>query len=499
MAIFCLMRKQFLDRVFRLDELGEMTEMLVRWYLLRAGDLGRSGQSRCEAFVYAFARPNGQAIQKSLALELPGATFDASDPDELRISGESRAAGDSPDLSVWRVVLSEPKLEHTCVLLRLTITGPLTNIHHTKEEGTTTFIFCGAPSAGAILLKAVWTVGFDQSMQLVYRGSAWKPEVKLLEAYDLYHEQCNAGISEDGAQWARNLFGREAAFLFNAQSTERKFMRRLRKMAEMPDDRGPGRFARRLAPPLSGAIGLILIAIMFRDSWPTVIACGVVAIPPFISAANMLWGKAQRVIRYHTAMRHGLGQLYSAPVDREQIDLSDDKTSSLLKCSAEIAALGAQHICDVRVTSARGVRDGNRVYTLGNAAITIGLLRRTEKYFYFPARPVLFITTRFKDGRRHYTVNTPRYRKQSNSKVTGRCLLNQGGVDEMLALHDRHVDKLIAAGAVPVSSPTSPAQVFEQLRQEYEESRQAWQKSPYSWGDALHDAFKVCRREYLAD
>ncbi len=216
------MRKQFIDRVFRLDELGEMTEMLLRWYLLRAGDPGRSGQSRCEAFVYAFARPDGQAIQQSLASELPDATFDASDPDELRISGASRAAGDSPDLSVWRVVLSEPMLEHACVLLRLTISGPLTSIHHTMEEGETTFVFCGAPATGALLLKAVWSLGFDQSMQLVYRGSAWRPEAKLIEAFDVYRKHCMAGMVDLGARYSFDLFGYGAARFYSTQGRPSK-------------------------------------------------------------------------------------------------------------------------------------------------------------------------------------------------------------------------------------------------------------------------------------
>jgi len=79
--------------------------------------------------------------------------------------------------------------------------------------------------------------------------------------------------------------------------------------------------------------------------------------------------------------------------------------------------------------------------------------------------------------------------------ITRRCLLNEGGIDELLALHRRHVEKLIAEGAVPVAPPMTAAAILDEMRQDFEENREAWQKSPYSWGDALHDAFKICRRD----
>jgi hypothetical protein len=80
-----------------------------------------------------------------------------------------------------------------------------------------------------------------------------------------------------------------------------------------------------------------------------------------------------------------------------------------------------------------------------------------------------------------------------------RMLLNAGSAAEVLAAHRRHVDKLIAAGAFPKTPPMTPAAVIEQLRERYREGRELRKKSPFSWADAVHAAFKVCRREYLAD
>ncbi|HUE17037.1 MAG TPA: hypothetical protein VMR25_22860 [Planctomycetaceae bacterium] len=64
-----------------------------------------------------------------------------------------------------------------------------------------------------------------------------------------------------------------------------------------------------------------------------------------------------------------------------------------------------------------------------------------------------------------------------------------------MALHRRFVDKLIADGAIPMPPPKTPAALLNHLRQLHEEGREAWQRSPYSWGDAVHDAFKLCRRD----
>ena len=134
---------------------------------------------------------------------------------------------------------------------------------------------------------------------------------------------------------------------------------------------------------------------------------------------------------------------------------------------------------------------------------SIGMLRKfgdlIRDLIHFPPMPLLIISTRFADGRRHITLNHPQYRKATRPTNTVRCLLTNGGPHETWALHRKHVDRMIAAGAVPVPPPTTPAQVLALQLEEFEESRATWHKVPYSWSDAFHDAFKICRREFLAD
>jgi hypothetical protein len=272
-------------------------------------------------------------------------------------------------------------------------------------------------------------------------------------------------------------------------------MRTVRFRTELPDEHGLAAFLRRFVGRLIAAAALATLAFVLRDRLVTAAFCTVAAIYLLYSAGAVAWRKIRRVRRYHTAMRRGLGQLYSGTIDYQPTDLSDDRIPTLLKSTKEIEALGGHHVCDVTATSERGIPRSQRHYAVGDATAVVGLLEETKNHLYFPARPAIVILTRFKDGHRHYTLNQPIHRKSSRPQITRRCLLNGGGIDEQMALHRRFVDKLIADGAIPMPPPKTPAALLNHLRHLHEESREAWQRSPYSWGDAVHDAFKLCRRD----
>jgi hypothetical protein len=498
-GIFCISRKQLLDRALDLDELSALADMLRRWYLLCAPDSEEPGKVHCEARIYAFARTEREAIREALLARLPEIAIDAADPDELGLIGSTQKADRPVDISPWRAVLSEPLFGHACLLLRLTLDGPVYGFNHSTGRGRTTFVFCGQPANGVMLVKAIWSIGSDESMHLVYRGVAWDEERKLLDAFEVYLGQCTLGPRESAASLAFNHFGQEGSHLFRARRDERLVMWLTRHRAEMPDDRGPTGFARRLTLPLLLAACCIAIAALNQNSLPvTVLSCGTAAYLIY-SAGRIAYRKMQRVCLYYTRMRAGLGALYSTPVAYEQIDLSDDETPTLRKASMELVALGARHVCDVKITTSKSVYDGNRIFALDGATVSVSLLRKTENLQLFPPRPSLIFTTRFANGHRHVTLNKPLYRKSSRPQVTARCVLKEVAPEELLSLHRRHVDKLIAAGCIPVAPPDNAAAVLAHLRMEHEEGRQTWQTSPYSWGDAFHNAFKICRREYLSD
>jgi hypothetical protein len=505
-ATLVVLRKQFLDRVFTLSELASFADMLRQWYLIQAGNAGPRGEVRCDAAVYAYPKPDVPRIIQSLTTQLPQAVFDQSNPDELRINGSPRSATDQPDLSVWRIVLSDPLLAHVCVLLRLTIHGPMQSAGETAGDGTTTIVLCGAPASdGAMLVKTIWRLGRDESMQMIYRAAPWPREQRLLEAFEMYMERvAEQGViasTETPALASFSSFERgQKDRLFRARHTERKVMWLTRQLAELPDQRGPAAFARRAGLPLVCGIGAIAVPFILFAS-PLFTAIFVIGgITLLWSAGRIIWHKFSRVRAYYNRMRQGLGTLYANPVRYQQVDLSDDTTPTLLKTSTEVEALGATHVGDLSIATANKVAGGARIYRIGNdTTLSFALLRQTENLHLFPARPLILANTRFTDGRRHFTANHPIYRKPSRPQVTGRCLSNEGGPAETLELHRKHVERLIAAGAKPIPLASTPQQAVERMQQDHEESREAWKTSPYSWGDALHDAFKVCRRVYLKD
>jgi hypothetical protein len=102
-----------------------------------------------------------------------------------------------------------------------------------------------------------------------------------------------------------------------------------------------------------------------------------------------------------------------------------------------------------------------------------------------------------------YRRSTPRhdepaiYRKSWRPKSTLICAPEGAGLMEILHLHQTQIDRLIASGAVPAAPPGTAEEVLDSLRKENAESRELWRQHPYTWSDALHDGFKVCRKEYL--
>jgi hypothetical protein len=499
MRIVSITRKAFLDRVFAMDELSALTEMLCRWYVTTAGLEGNKGRLRSEARVYCFARPLGSVIRESVQRLVTSVSTDGSIEDELRFTSIAQAVTDAPNLELWRIVLCDPNVQTACVRLRITIDGPMSTFSHGSSHGQSTFVFCGAPSNGSLLAKAIWHLGLDESMELVYQHAAWDKEPHLLEAFEVYYQESIRGNIYGAAERAFDMFGKTGRHLFIARSDEKKVMRLVRHRIELPDDRGPWAFIRRLALPLVPGIMLVCTAFFYQNSPGVMLLCVMGAAIGLAAGARIVWKKFGRIRAYFARMRKGLGTLYSKPVEYRQIDLSGEKTPTLVKCSRELEELGARHLYDFSMATAKSFYDGNRLYVLGDATIGIALLRTTESYILFPPRPILLAVTRFRSGNRHVTLNHPRYRTRKSLHITVRCLPYYGWAEEVVKLHQQRVERLISGGAKPLPAPRTIAEHLDWLQQEHEEGRQMWQKHPYSWSDALHDAFKVCPREYLRD
>lgn len=487
-------RPQFLDRVMTIEELHELTDMLRQWYRIAAAMRpGEQGYCLCDAIIHTFPRPDREAICDALSARLPGASIDQSDPDELRIVSPLRKVTESADVEVWRHVLAEPLLAHACVILRFTIHGFVHEPRGAPLSGST-FVFCGAPApGGALLLKAIWPVDLDEQMALMYRYAQWPSESEFLAAFETYLFAAKMSGELAAGERSFAMFRKnEPVFMTRVEHRLARWF--LRMWAELPDDHGPLAFARRLILPLIVAIGLALAALALPPRNAVLRpACAIIAVLLALLALRVAWTKARSVRQYYTAMRRGLDKLYSQPVTHTAIDLSDDQTPTLLKYSGELHVMGAVHLGDISITVAGSTFDSNRTYALNDMAISVGLLRKTENLVMFPPMPILFLTTRFAGGQRHITVNRLMYRKRTVQHITAKCL-KTSRLDELIALHRCEVDKLIATGVVP--APPVAERLIEQMAGDFEEGRGLWRRRPYSWMDAIHEVFRVPRREY---
>ncbi|HEV8000325.1 MAG TPA: hypothetical protein VGP63_10625 [Planctomycetaceae bacterium] len=495
-----IVRETFVDRTLSASDLVALADMLRRWFLANAIDAEHSGEFQIEAWICAVPEQRRRELIRSLSSRVPEAQFDDADPDHIAVLDPAEPFEYPSQITLWRELLASPEIKQNCLILRMTFRGVVKNLRKHPERSATTFVLCGAPAGDAFLLKAAWTEGLDRGMVMAHHFAVWAHETRLLSAFDLYLEQSTSGTRDEAARRAYEHFRSECRKLFPSQGDERRVMRLVRAQVEMMDERGPAAFVRRLGVPLLAFAALAtLTAFLFIKDLPLALPSALGALWMFSRAVRIAWMKFQRMRRYRNRMRKNLATIYSAPTEYIPVDLSGDENPTLVKYSAELADLGCRHICDLKYKTARRTGDGGRYYVVDNAFVVMSHLRQTEKHLFFPARPVLIISTEFRDGSRHYTVNQPEYRKSSRPAFSRRCVLNTGGAAEVLAAHRRHVEKLLAAGALPRAPPLTQAALIELLCQRNQEARESPKNSRCSWGDAMHEAFKVCRREYLVD
>jgi len=496
---FCITRQQFLDRIFTIDELAALVEMLRLW---------RLGQSRgCEGEVFVqlecriswFARSQMSAIQNALGPRLGGLRIEASNPDEIQISGPRQCITEEIDLIILRECLCEILLNHVCLMLRLTFSGPLNRINGSRSNGNTTFVFFGSPLNGAFMAKALWTSDGQAAFERIYRLADWEEQAPLLEAFEFYLGQCTLGSRESAAALALKQMPREGGRLFFSSNESRLGTWFLRQFAELPDDRQIGGFVKRMGVPLALGASFIAISFIPSISFEFLVLLLLVAGTMLFISARVALKKFQRVKSYHTAMRKAKNAFYSNPFTFKFIDLSEDLTPSLLKCCRDLEDMGATRVCDYSIATGAALPGGSRRYALGSHSVSVALLRKFIKHDHFPALPVLSIFTKFQDGWIHRTFNHPIRRRNHNPNQSIRCLAERGELHEMIDFHLRHVDKLIAGGKVPAPPASTGQAVMQEHEKIHEQGKELWKKYPYSWKDAVYDAFKLCPRENLRE
>lgn len=499
MALFTIARKKYLDRLFTVDELSAMVEMLRLWRLEKSPGCESEVQVDVECRISWFPRPQRESILNALRPRLPEANSDVSDPDEIKLMARTQSLAGEIDLALWRECLAEPLLKQACLVLRITFAGPLRSPDGSGGNAKTIFVMFGSAVDGAFLMKTIWKFNGNPVEERIYRLSIWHPQDRFLEAFEFYLRQCTLGPRSSAASLALRQFPNSKDPLFVSSRHLALALWLMRRRCEPPGEHGPAVFARRLGVPALIAAALIAVSLIVELPLPALVLLLTIAGLSLWVAARVILIKLKRVRIYFNGMRQALGILHTQPVLFQLADLSNNQEPSFLKCCHELLAMGAEPVCDFTITTARGVLDAHRMFRLGTHSVVVGVLRKYETFEHFPGIPTIRLTTRFEDEWPHGTVNQPIYRKLHSSNSSCRCLVDRGGVDETVALHFRHVDRLIAAGKVPSPPPSNPQQALKELEDEHALGNEFWKKFPYSWGDALHDAFKYCRREYLRD
>jgi hypothetical protein len=508
MAVFCITRKKFLDRVLPLDDLAALAEMLRQWSLIVAGDQEPSNLVYGEARIYAFPRPDREAMRLSLSARLPEAVFPECGPDELHVTGPPTSTNETPDLSVWREVLCDPQLVDVCIFLRLRIAEPpnlRVNRGVGRSNGTTTLALCGAasngttsnstPASGGLLLKGVWPVWRREGLPPFIRVTAWPREKLFLETFDSYLADCAQQPADLAAARAFARYGRAKHTLFRPRSTD-ALLPPLGRFLFEGSQHSPASFARRVGIALVSGLALTVGAIASRGLPEVAFVARWGAICFFAIAAWIVILKLLIIGFHYLTMRRYLKRHYATPLECQETDLSHETWPTLLKFDKELERLGARRVCDLSFESPPAFWLGRRVYVIGDASVDLMLHNGATNSLAFPAVPLLTVSTRFSDGCAHHTTTIPVYRKWSSTIRTGRCLLNGEGIDEMLTSHRHDVDTLKRDGAVPIPPEITAADVIKQICRAHEESREMWRKAPYSLADAVRQAFEICCKEF---
>ena len=489
-----IIRKQFLDRPMSVEELEIMAAMLRQRFVSAAGQ--GLHQMQLEALIYPIARSQ----QKSLAQSLGGApghpAIEAEVQGELKVVGNSQGIAEPPDISPWRTALLDPAVLKTCLRLSMSFTavcGPL-------RGGRTTVVLCGNAAPNTFALKAIWPIRRSGAEDKLYRATAWAGEWELLQAFGFYavHRSLdlpNPALPGTGAH------GRVGKDLFVSVSADRKTGLLARQIAEFPEDRGPKAFLIRiLCLPLAALFALSIVVGEVQGKPASenhaAIATG------FLWLTGVTWiigKKIKNISRRRSVLRAGLGKLYAQPLNYHQEDFSDYSEPGWLMCCAELEAMGAQHMCDFSAPSFSLYGRGARIYAWGNANVMLTVMEKTGHFLLFPGKPVIAATTHFADGRDHSSVNGDGYQRLRDPLDSKRCLTNSDSICDILELHKREVDKMIAAGAKPVPAHSCFAEVAEKAATSHEENCEWWRKRPTSWGDAIYGAFDICRREFRPD
>lgn len=498
MALFGVMRKKFIDLPLDPDRLTALADMLWLWWCQQSAGESERNAVWAEAIVFCIPRSDITPLQSRIQATSPKPLqFDLADPDELKIIGPVDTGQSAPDISAWLAMLSACP-DGACARLRISFEGLVKGYNGRIGSGRETFVLVGEKKGESFNLMSVWRFGRDEALEATYRLTPWPSEGKFVEALELYIAHRNKSVRE-AVEFSWRIMGIDAKRLFKTDSDQKAVLRATRAKFELPDDRHPLAFARRVGTPLLIVIVAVVAAVWFRNYAESAMLFLVVAAIVAYRPITRLRHKFSRILAYRKTMCASYKKLYSGPIDLREVDLSTQPIPMMEKLTSDLQELGARRAFDVAFTTSASVFDANRIFILGDTSIVALLVRNHENLQFFPPRPSLVASTRFRSGGRHATMNRPYYRRSGVPRYTLRCLNPDANARELLEAHQRSVKNRSDAGEQIIPPPLTVSAHAETVKANHELNKAAWKRSPYSWSDAIREVFDVCRREFLQD
>lgn len=492
-------RDKFLDRLVGEEELHAFASLWCGWH---AEWIASRSPLAANSSVHATVRFRGfgsadaprvcEAIGRAVGGDPP-----AQHHETIQLTVHSVAPGARSIIVPWALLLATPELNGLCIEVRLVIENRRTMAGNPLVSRNT-LILWGLVTEGRLLVKAIWPVSYPEDAERIYRHTVWDGETDFIAALDSFLPFSSApATAAMAAEQTYLTFIRRHKHLFGTVGHTRAVNVLVRFLVEAPRDHGLGSFLARLGLTLGGAASAACLAFVARENPPIEAMFVLLCIGALILAQRVVWAKMRRIVRYKRAMSRGLGKLYAGELKYEKLDKDSsgfDTSPTGRKYTSDLLDARARHGADFKIG---GVDSVNRLFLLedGCTYCLLGMLTRTSNYLMFPARPVLMLVTDFEDGHRLATTNGSGHRRTVLTNVTNRCLPYETNVAVLMDRHAQHVERLRSEGRKP--SPADVERYFVREREVFEETRRRLVgRSPYTWGDALHEGFKMVRREY---
>jgi hypothetical protein len=204
-------------------------------------------------------------------------------------------------------------------------------------------------------------------------------------------------------------------------------------------------------------------------------------------------------------MNLGLKKLYERENEFREVRVCDEENVRLdpanIKYAAEVAAAGGTHRFDLRIVSEATPKDSViRVYTFDDDTITgaMFLMSGSGEFRQFPAKAWMSYDTRFDDGHVLITLNSGSgFRMPRMPGFTTRFRGDVSDPTELLQHHREVCARLTGEGRRALGAPTTADAAFARMRQDHQRTVEFYaNRDAYTWGDALHEAFGVVRRQF---